>query len=107
MGTLRWLAVALAFVSTIAFGQGTGKVEILWLGQSCVKITTPSGKVIVVDPWLITNPKTPAAYKDLDALGKVDLILVSHAHFDHFTDAPALAKKNSARSGDRRDCTLR
>jgi L-ascorbate metabolism protein UlaG (beta-lactamase superfamily) len=48
------------------------------------------------DPWLTTNPKTPEAYKQLSALGKVDLILVTHAHYDHFNDAPALAKLNNA-----------
>ena len=38
---------------------------------------------------------TPPEYKNLDALGKVDLILVSHGHMDHSADAPALAKKNN------------
>jgi L-ascorbate metabolism protein UlaG (beta-lactamase superfamily) len=90
------LAVALTLTAAAAFAQGSGKMELLWLAQSCFRITTPSGKVIVIDPWLIGNPKTPAAYKDLDALGKVDLILVTHAHGDHFADAPALAKKNNA-----------
>ena len=37
-----------------------GKVEVLWLGQATFKITTPSGKVIVTDPFLTGNPKTPA-----------------------------------------------
>lgn len=69
-----------------------GKTEVLWLGQASVRISTPGGKVIMVDPWLRTNPKTPAAFKNLDALGKVDLVLVTHAHFDHFADAPDLAK---------------
>jgi len=69
-----------------------GKTEVLWLGQAAVRITTPGGKVIVVDPWLRTNPKTPANFKSLEALGKVDLVLVTHAHFDHFADAPDLAK---------------
>ncbi|MFL6692234.1 MAG: metal-dependent hydrolase [Ramlibacter sp.] len=73
-----------------------GKTEVLWLGQSTTRITTPGGKVIVIDPWLTSNPKTPAAFKDLKALGKVDLILVTHAHFDHFADVPALAKMNNA-----------
>ncbi|NYI00882.1 metal-dependent hydrolase [Cupriavidus plantarum] len=73
-----------------------GKAEVLWLGQAATRITTPGGKVIVIDPWLVTNPKTPAAYKDLAALGKVDLILVTHAHNDHLADAPALAKRNNA-----------
>ena len=73
----------------------SGKTEVLWLGQATTRITTPGGKVIVIDPWLTSNPKTPAAFKDLKALGKVDLILVTHAHFDHFADVPALAKMNN------------
>jgi L-ascorbate metabolism protein UlaG (beta-lactamase superfamily) len=73
-----------------------GKAEVLWLGQATIRITTPGGKVIVIDPWLTTNPKTPAEYKQLSALGKVDMILVTHAHYDHFNDAPALAKLTNA-----------
>ncbi len=73
-----------------------GKTEVLWLGQATTRITTPGGKVIVIDPWLTSNPKTPANFKQLEALGKVDLILVTHAHFDHFADAPALAKMHNA-----------
>lgn len=76
--------------------RAAGKTEVLWLGQATTRITTPGGKVIVIDPWLTSNPKTPAAWKDLRALGKVDLILVTHAHFDHFADAPALAKMHNA-----------
>jgi L-ascorbate metabolism protein UlaG (beta-lactamase superfamily) len=72
------------------------QTELLWLGQSAFRLTTPDGKVIVIDPFLTKNPKTPAAYKDLDALGKVDLILVTHAHGDHFGDSVALATKNKA-----------
>jgi len=79
-----------------AWAQPTaGKIEVLWLGQSCFRITTPSGKVIVTDPWLLQNPRTPAEYKKLEALGKVDAILVSHGHLDHFADAPALAKMHN------------
>ena len=52
--------------------------------------------MIVIDPWLTANPKTPEAYKKLDALGKVDLILVTHGHNDHYLDAPALARLNNA-----------
>lgn len=73
-----------------------GKTEVLWLGQAATRITTPGGKVIMIDPWLTSNPKTPPAFKQLSALGKVDLILVTHAHFDHFADAPALAKMHHA-----------
>jgi len=73
-----------------------GKTDVLWLGQAAMRITTPGGKVIVIDPWLTSNPKTPAGFKQLAALGKVDLILVTHAHGDHLGDAPELAKLNNA-----------
>lgn len=88
--------IALVFVlpAFAAFAQ-SGKIEILWLGQSVFKITTPTGKVIVTDPWLTPNPKAPPEYKDLTKLGRVDVILVSHAHYDHFYDAPALAKMHN------------
>ncbi len=72
------------------------KTEVLWLGQAAMRITTPGGKVIVIDPFLTKNPKTPEKWKNLDELGKVDLILVTHAHGDHLGDAPALAKKTNA-----------
>lgn len=37
-----------------------------WLDQAAFKLTTPGGKVIVTDPFLVNNPKTPAEYKNLD-----------------------------------------
>lgn len=92
-GMLRaLLALAALCTAALAAAQSPGKTEVLWLGQAATRITTPGGKVIVIDPWLTSNPKTPANFKALEALGKVDLILVSHAHFDHFADAPALAR---------------
>ena len=87
-------ALLLACASPL-FAQGS-KVQVQWLGQAAFKITTVAGKVIVIDPYLTANPKTPEAYKKLEALGKVDLILVTHGHADHFLDAPALAKLNNA-----------
>lgn len=72
---------------------GAATTEVIWLGQSAFKITSPGGKVIVTDPWLRTNPITPAAYKQLDAFGRIDVLLVSHGHFDHIADAPALAQQ--------------
>ncbi len=82
----------LALCSAAASWAQSGKTEVLWLGQAAVRITTPGGKVIMIDPWLTSNPKTPAGFKQLSALGKIDLILVTHGHFDHFADAPALAQ---------------
>jgi L-ascorbate metabolism protein UlaG (beta-lactamase superfamily) len=93
------LALTAAVLATAAAAQAqqpAGKTEVQWLGQAAFKITSPGGKVIVIDPWLKTNPKTPANFKNLEALGKVDIVLVTHAHFDHVADAPELAKLHRA-----------
>lgn len=75
-----------------------GKTELLWLGQASFRIKSPGGKIIVIDPWITGGPKAPAPYKtDLAALGKVDVLLVTHAHVDHIGDAPALAKLNNTK----------
>jgi L-ascorbate metabolism protein UlaG (beta-lactamase superfamily) len=95
------LAVAVLLVVAVAWALGPagaqqGKIEVHWLGQAATKITSVTGKVIVIDPFLTQNPKTPAQYKNLDALGKIDLLIVTHAHGDHIGDAPELAKKHNA-----------
>lgn len=73
------------------------KVEVLWLGHATVKLTSVDGKVIIIDPFLKNNPKTPAEYKDLKALGNVDIILITHGHGDHVADAAELAKLTGAK----------
>ncbi|MGE5217170.1 MAG: metal-dependent hydrolase [Chloroflexota bacterium] len=89
------LVIALALLTTQSWAQSE-RGELLWLGQSAIKLTTPGGKVIVIDPYLTKNPKTPEQYRNLDNLGKVDLVLVTHAHGDHLGDAPEIVKKNNA-----------
>jgi L-ascorbate metabolism protein UlaG (beta-lactamase superfamily) len=86
------LALVLLCSAALAGAQTPGKTEVLWLGQSAMRITSPGGKVIVLDPYLSQNPKTPPNFKNPASLGKVDVILVSHAHGDHVGDAYDLAK---------------
>ena len=87
---------ALAFV--LAAGLTTAEAaEIQWFGQSALKITTPGGKVIVIDPFITKNPKTPKDLKDLKKLGKVDLVMITHGHGDHIGDSVAIAKMNGAK----------
>ena len=99
------VALTLALSGAQLLAQ-SGKVEVLWLGNATFKITTPGGKVIVIDPYLKGNPKTPTEYKDLAKLGKVDLILITHGHGDHVgtanrpdggSDAVDLAKLTGAK----------
>lgn len=93
------LAAALVAGYALAATAAEAATEIKWYGQSAFRIKTPGGKVIVVDPFITKNPKTPAADKDLTKIGKVDLILVTHGHFDHMADVSALAKLTGAKVG--------
>jgi hypothetical protein len=46
------------------------KVEVLWLGQATTRITTPSGKVIVIDPFLTQNPRPRSPGRTWTAWGR-------------------------------------
>lgn len=101
---VKHLAPVLALLCAAMSGGNlraqSGKTEVLWLNQAAFRITSPGGKVIVTDPWLLpqpglASPKTPEAYRKLEALGKVDVLLVTHAHGDHIADAPAIARLNN------------
>jgi L-ascorbate metabolism protein UlaG (beta-lactamase superfamily) len=63
--------------------------KLTWLGHATFKITTPSNKVILVDPWL-SNPLCPESEKKPS---RVDTLLITHGHFDHIADAVELGKK--------------
>lgn len=57
--TRAMLTLAALCTAALASAQTAGKTEILWLGQATTRITTPGGKVIVIDPWLTSNRKRP------------------------------------------------
>jgi len=61
-----------------------GQVGVEWLGHGSFLFTSIRGKKILFDPWISTNPKCPSKYKQKGAFGKVDIILWTHGHVDHF-----------------------
>jgi len=71
------------------------KTSVTWYGHAAFRIETPSGKTILIDPWL-TNPSNPTGKDDVKNV-KADLILVTHGHFDHVGDATDIAKRTKAK----------
>ena len=69
----------------------TRKNRIRYFGHSTFSLTTPSGQVALIDPWVTTNPLCPEALKKVPRL---DVIFLSHAHTDHLGDLLALAKQH-------------
>ena len=84
----------LGFVSQIAAQE----TRLKWFGHAAFSISTPHGKVLLIDPWL-KNPSNPEAKDGKDPLitvPKVDYILLTHGHRDHVGDAVEIAKKTGA-----------
>jgi L-ascorbate metabolism protein UlaG (beta-lactamase superfamily) len=65
-----------------------------WYGHAAFRIDTPSGGVILIDPFL--KAPTNQDKDSIDKLTRVDYILVTHGHWDHIGDAVEIAKKTGA-----------
>lgn len=63
--------------------------KITWLGHSGVQIQLESGEVILIDPWT-SGPTFPAEHE----FDRVDLLLITHGHFDHIANAVEIAEKH-------------
>lgn len=68
-------------------------VRLTWYGHSAFKAESPSGKVVLFDPWF-DNPKAPADAKSIE---KADVILISHGHSDHVGNAIDIARRTQAK----------
>ncbi len=70
------------------------ETRIHWYGHAAFRIETPSGGVILIDPWL-TSPANPDK-NSLADLGRVDYILLTHGHGDHLGQTVEIGKKTGA-----------
>ena len=60
-------------------------IKVEWLGHNHWLFETPNGTRILVDPEVKYNPDFPAKYRELVQLKDIDLILITHGHFDTMT----------------------
>ena len=70
--------------------------QLTFYGHAAFKLVTPRGNVLLIDPWL-TNPLFEKGKDESESLGRVDLILLTHGHFDHVGDSVAIAKRTGAK----------
>jgi L-ascorbate metabolism protein UlaG (beta-lactamase superfamily) len=65
-------------------------VAIRFLGTAAFEIVTAKNKRVLIDPFLDENPVSPIKVADLDYL---DLLVVTHAAYDHLGDTLAIMQK--------------
>jgi L-ascorbate metabolism protein UlaG (beta-lactamase superfamily) len=67
--------------------------RVRFFGVAAYELVTSRGLHILIDPFLDENPGSPVRSSDLE---RVDLILVTHAAFDHMGDTEAIARRTGA-----------
>jgi L-ascorbate metabolism protein UlaG (beta-lactamase superfamily) len=67
--------------------------KIRFLGVAAYEIINQRGQRILIDPYIDSSPGCPVKSTEFD---RVDLIIVSHAPFDHFGDTEEIARRTGA-----------
>jgi L-ascorbate metabolism protein UlaG (beta-lactamase superfamily) len=65
-------------------------IKLRWLGYVCFEIILPSGKVLVIDPYIDYSPTAPIKCREVTG---ADYIALTHGHYDHVTDVGPLVEK--------------
>ena len=69
------------------------EMRLRWLGCACFELDF-HGITVVTDPWITANSRTDLTW---EAVERCDCIALTHGHFDHILDIPALARKFQSR----------
>jgi L-ascorbate metabolism protein UlaG (beta-lactamase superfamily) len=99
--TPAFLAVAIAGGALLPDRADPPAIRVRWLGHAAFEIVSPGGTRLLIDPWLLENPSTPARHKDTTRWARPDArpsaILATHPHSDHDGDVPLLARVSGAK----------
>ncbi len=66
-------------------------IRLTWLGHATFKFEI-EGKTFLIDPWVDSNPACPDELKTFDRL---NVMYITHGHWDHTEDAVPIAKKHT------------
>jgi L-ascorbate metabolism protein UlaG (beta-lactamase superfamily) len=76
-------------------------IRVRWLGHAAFLVTSPGGTRVLIDPWLLENPATPAEYRDTTWWRQAEhhpaAILATHPHSDHDADVALLGRLTGAK----------
>jgi L-ascorbate metabolism protein UlaG (beta-lactamase superfamily) len=94
----RWIVGGAITVMLVAGWAGqapaqSGAVKMEWLSWSIFRFTSPTGKVVVTNPF-VTNPDSPVK---VDSFPKVDVILVADGHRDEVGSTDEIAIRTGAK----------
>ena len=64
-------------------------MKLKYFSHSSFQITTNSGLVLLIDPFLDGNPTAPVSSDQVSA----DFIVLTHAHGDHIGDSFSIAER--------------
>jgi L-ascorbate metabolism protein UlaG (beta-lactamase superfamily) len=67
--------------------------KIRFFGVAAYELITSESQHILLDPFLNENPGSPIKSEELS---RVDLVIVSHAAFDHLGDTESIARRTGA-----------
>jgi L-ascorbate metabolism protein UlaG (beta-lactamase superfamily) len=98
MKAFGFFAALFILTASSVYRVSAQETKIKWFGHAAFSITTPRGKVLLIDPWL-KNPSNPDVKNGKDpfaSIPTVDYILLTHGHRDHVGDAVEIAKKTGA-----------
>lgn len=70
-------------------------MKIQRLSTCSFKFYSSQGKVVMVDPWLTNDPLWPIAERTPEKLKEIDVIAVTHAHFDHASGIDEIVEQNN------------
>ncbi len=72
--------------------QAPGTVNVEWLGWSHFRMTSPAGRVILTNPFVV-NPDSPVKVEDIT---RADLIFAPNGHLDEIGSTVEIARRTGA-----------